>query len=236
MTYRERREQRAERLREWAAKRQAAARTALATGDKYRGNHAFNFQPGHIPERARLIKREDRAFASLDKAAGMEARAANIDAAADRAIYSDDPDAIERLTEKIADLEAKREAIKTANAAHRTAHRAELAALPSAYERDQAMPHQGYELQNLGGNITRARQRLTQLQRERDHGPSLRGLWTKWAGTCAGCSKSVAASTLAYYRKPDLFCSMACAKPKETTSHDEPRRDDPDHPASTPQA
>lgn len=165
MTYRERRERRAARLREWADRRTAQATAALATGDKYRGDHAFNTQPGHIPERARLIARQDHAFESLDKAASMNSRAAEIERQADHAIYSDDPDAIERLTEKIAGLEAQRERIKAKNAEFRKTHRAELKALPSAYARDQAMPHRGYELQNLGGNITRCRQRLAGLQR-----------------------------------------------------------------------
>ena len=167
MTYRERREAKAERLRGWAEKRTTQATAALATGDKYRGDHAFNTQPGHIPERARLIARQDRAFESLKKAQGMNSRAAEIERQAEHAIYSDDPDAIERLTEKIAGLEADRERRKARNAAFRTAHRAELKALPSAYERDQAMPHRAYELQNLGGNITRCRQRLIGLERER---------------------------------------------------------------------
>jgi len=163
MTYRERRLARAERLRDWAGRRVARANADLALGAPYHDDHAFNTQPGHIPERARLIAREDRAFRSLDKADAMAARAASIEAAADRAIYSDDPDAAERLRERIAELEAKRAAMAAANAAYRKAHRAELAAL-TPYARSIAVPHAGYELSNLGGNIGRLKARLKLIE------------------------------------------------------------------------
>ena len=59
MTYRERRERRAERLRGWAEARQARAAATFAAHEVYRSDYAFNTQPGHIPERARVIARED---------------------------------------------------------------------------------------------------------------------------------------------------------------------------------
>lgn len=67
-TYRERREARAERLRGFAEKREATAAATFKSHEQYRGDHAFNTQPGHIPERARVIAREDRAHESLQKA------------------------------------------------------------------------------------------------------------------------------------------------------------------------
>lgn len=165
MTYRERREARAARLRGWANTREIRAAATLAAGDKYRGDTAFNTQPGHIPERARLIARTDKAFESITVAKSMNSRAAEIERQTDNAIYNDDHDAIERLTEKIAALEARREQMKQRNAAFRTARKAELKALASSYERDLAMPHQAFELQNLGGNISRQRARLAMLTR-----------------------------------------------------------------------
>lgn len=54
MTYRERREARAERLRGWAEKREKAAEATFKSHEIFRGDHAFNTQPGHIPERARV--------------------------------------------------------------------------------------------------------------------------------------------------------------------------------------
>lgn len=109
MTYRERRERRAERLREWAEKRQERAAAVLASHEVYRGDVAFNTQPGHIPERARVIAQADRAYESLRKAENMDRRATGIEAQLDGAIYSDDPDAIPALEARIEALEAERE-------------------------------------------------------------------------------------------------------------------------------
>jgi len=166
VTYRERREAKADRLRGWAEKRQKDAAAVLKAGEPFTGDIAFNTQPGHIPFRAHLIAREDRAYESLQKARSMTARAASIEAQADHAIYSDDPDAIARLTEKIAALEAKREHIKTTNAAFRKTHKVELAAEQNSYLRDCMMPFRAYEGQNLSGNLTRLRARLASLQRQ----------------------------------------------------------------------
>ena len=164
MTYRERREAKADRLRGWAEKRQMDAAAVLASQPALRHDWAFITQPGHIPERARMNARDDRAYASIAKANAMGARAAGIVRQADHAIYSDDPDAIERLAEKIAALEAKREHIKTANAAFRKSHKAELAAEQNSYLRNCMMPFQSFEGQNLSGNLTRLRTRLAHLK------------------------------------------------------------------------
>lgn len=164
MTYRDRREARAEHLAEWAAKREAGAAAVFKDREQYRGDHAFNFQPGHIPERARLIAREDRAFRSLDKAESMRSRAAGIEDQLATSIYDDDPDAIEQLRARIARLEAERDAAKAANAAYRREHKAELAKM-TPYQRGQAVPYPGYHFQNLSGNLTRQRQRLARLER-----------------------------------------------------------------------
>lgn len=172
-TYRERREARAERLRGWAEKREAKADSMHASGDLREEASGIPFgQPilvGHHSERRHrnAIEKANnatrRALENDAKAASMRSRADNIERAAEHAIYSDDADAVERLREKIASLEARREAMKQRNAEYRKAHKAELKALSSAYQRDRAMPHQAYELQNLGGNISRARKRLAQL-------------------------------------------------------------------------
>jgi hypothetical protein len=140
MTYRERRERRAERLRGWAQAREERAAAQLNSYPDIRHDIAFITQPGRIPFRERMNRADDRAFESLAKARGMSARADGIEAQLDHAIYSDDPDAIERLRERIAGLEAERAAIK-------------------------ARPHQAYELSNLAGNLRRQRERLAHLER-----------------------------------------------------------------------
>jgi phage shock protein A len=97
MTYRERREARAERVREWAGKREERAAAVFQAGDPYTNDIAFNTQPGHIPFRARLIAREDRAHESLAKAASMQSRADGIEGQLAASIYDDDPGAAEQL-------------------------------------------------------------------------------------------------------------------------------------------
>lgn len=215
MTYRERRERKAERLREWAGKRESGAAAVFKQGEPYRGDHAFNTQPGHIPERARLIAREDRAHASLAVARSMDSRAANIEAATDNAIYSDDPDAIERLEKKLAGLVAERDRIKAINKAARAGKLDDGSGtieLTDKEGRDLAniarhQPyydplHKGYppyHLTNLGGNITRCRQRLASL---RDPRPSLpRVILLRYAGECSKCGKSLERGATAGYIK-----------------------------------
>lgn len=166
MTYRERREARAARLRDWADRRERAALAQLESQPELRHDWAFVTQPGHIPERARMNAADDRAFRSLDKAESMKARAAEIERQAEHAIYSDDPDAAERLRERIASLESTRASYAAENATYRKAHRAELATM-TAYERSQAVPHAAYELSNLGGNISRLRARLEAIEHPR---------------------------------------------------------------------
>ena len=94
MTYRERREARTERLREWAGKREERAAAVFKAGEPFRGDTAFNTQPGHIPFRAKLIAREDRAHESLAKAGSMRSRADGIEGQLATSIYDADPDAV----------------------------------------------------------------------------------------------------------------------------------------------
>jgi len=165
MTYRERREQRAANYRQWAGKREATAAAVFKADEHYTSDYAFNTQPGHIPERARLIRRHDRQHESLAKAASMRGRADTIEDQLAGSIYDDDPDAVEQLRARIARLEAERDAAKARNAEYRKAHKAELAAM-SAYQRNQSMPYPSYHFQNLSGNLSRQRQRLARLERE----------------------------------------------------------------------
>lgn len=179
-TYRERRERRAERLRDWADKREAKADTLHAANEPYRGDVAFNTQPGHIPERARAIARTERAWEHSRKAASMAARADTIERQLAGAIYSDDPDAVEALEVRIAALEAERDRIKRYNAACRKAgectaealaeldgdQRAELVRLArvGSVFMGKAGQFPRYHLENLSGNISRQRKRLEQLR------------------------------------------------------------------------
>lgn len=177
MTYRERREARAERLRGWAEKREQAAGAVLAAHEIYRGDTAFNTQPGRIPLRSRVIAQDERAFESLQKARRMVGRADGIESQLAGAIYSDDPDAIEQLRARLASLEAERDRVKAYNATCRKGAR-DISILDEKQQREilglvrigsvflgkgGAFP--GYHLTNLSGNIARNRARLEQLKR-----------------------------------------------------------------------
>jgi hypothetical protein len=194
MTYRERRLRRAERLREWSQGNQAKSEARDEAADQI-ASHIPLGQPilvGHHSERRHRkdLARIDsnwEAARELSAKADAQARAADeIEAQAENAIYDDDPDAIERLSEKIVRLEAERSAMKDANAKYRREHAAELKAM-SPYDRHQAVPYPSYSLQNIGGNISRCRERLVRLQREKITGPRDRVITAKYRGECADC-------------------------------------------------
>jgi len=223
MTYRERREARAERLKEWAAKRETKAAAVFKAGEHYRGDYAFNTQPGHIPERARLIAREHRACESLEKARSMSSRAAGIADQLDRSIYSDDPDAKEQLEERIASLEAERERVKAYNASCRKGAR-DIALLDDAQKRDiigiiQVQPYAckggafpSYHLSNLSGNIKRNKDRLATLGR-----PTVPVYYAaaKYAGTCTACALPTEKGAPILYNKAEhTVMHETCYKPQ----------------------
>jgi len=191
MTYRERREARAERLRLWAAGRDAKSAASFARVDAITDNIPFG-QPilvGHHSER-RARRDAERIHDGMragidhaDKAASMRARADNIEHAADHAIYSDDPDAIERLRAKVAELEATRDRVTAYNKAVRKAghvtadalailddrQRADLDSLAryAAYQLRAGGAFPAYATSNLSGQISKARDRLASLERGR---------------------------------------------------------------------
>lgn len=204
MTYRERRLAKAERLREWAEKREAKSAASFKRAHDIADMIPLG-QPilvGHHSQRhaerdAERIDNGMRAgFEHGDKARRMHGKAGEIERQADRAIYSDDPDAVEALTARIAELEVERETKKARNAAYRTEHKAELKAL-TAYWRDQAMPHPSFELTNLSGNIARNKKRLAELSSPRQ----FNGLWLKYGGECDSCQTALERGDWAAYNR-----------------------------------
>src|SRR3990167_4134387 len=105
MNTRERLEAKVERREEWAAGRREKAAVVAHEAERYRGDYAFNTQPGHIPERARLIKREERAYEDSKMADHHDSKAAGLARQLDRSVFSDDADAIARLEARIAENE-----------------------------------------------------------------------------------------------------------------------------------
>ncbi len=174
MTTREKRERRTARRREWAEGREAKADAAHQAAHDATAGIPFG-QPilvGHHSEgkHRRAVERSQRQASQAVEHSNMAQRhqqaADTIEAQLDASIYDDDADAIERLRERIEQREAKREEMKAANAAYRKQHRAELKAM-TPYQRDQAVPHPGWELSNLGGCISRDKKRLARLERGR---------------------------------------------------------------------
>jgi hypothetical protein len=184
MTYRERREARAERLRGWADKR---AERAVAASDRVQSlAGVMNGQPilvGHHSEsrHRRDIARMDRSMRdsveSSQMAERMRSRADNIERAAEHAIYSDDDDAVERLRARIGGLEAERDRVKAFNASCRKGSpNLDLLDARQRQDYESCLAHSSvflgakgqmpaYVLANLSGNISRQRKRLAQLER-----------------------------------------------------------------------
>lgn len=194
MTRRERMEARADKRDEWAAGRAEKAAGLHRQNEPYRGDHAFNTQPGHIPERARANARDVRALEHAQVAEEHANRAHGLRLQLDHAIYDDDPDIRERLTERIAVLEAQRDRMKARNAEYRKEHRAELKGA-TKYERNQAVPYPTWQVTNLGANIRRNVQRLEALDSPIFHA-QLRTIEARHNGECEACDDAIEAGEL----------------------------------------
>jgi len=175
MTYRERREAKAARLREWAEKRQQKADAGFRVGEDLRGDTAFWTQPGRIPERDRIHRAHERAFEHAEKAQQMQARATGIEAQAAHAIYSDDEDAAERLEVRIAELEQERDRKKYINAEIRKGPRWSDRISPPLTDTERreletwaSMGRLGFgDISNITASIKHNRDRLAALRAER---------------------------------------------------------------------
>jgi hypothetical protein len=256
MTYRERQEAKAERLRGWAQAREAkqSGLNQAARADEATTGIPFG-QPiliGHHSERRHraAIKRMDNAMsASIDnsrKAASMSSRADSIEAAADAAIYSDDHDAIERLEEKLAGLEAERERIKAYNKTCRKRAKLDLAELTEEQRTEWAadikaagltkgelsglmssIQHQAYQcpggrfpayaLTNLGGRISTGRKRLERLKREKANGgPADRIICARFTSSCETCGAELEKGSTIRFNRQDGARCHTCPTTEET--------------------
>jgi hypothetical protein len=177
--YQERREARIERLGRGAARARAEGQARIAAADALASRIPFG-QPilvGHHSERRARRDREkirgnlEKGFESLEHAKDLARRAAA--AEENRAISSDDPEAITRLREKLAGIESQRERGRRLNAAYRRGGWEEVAKLaPESvatmrrdFERfsfDAPVP--GYRLKNLGAEARRVAERIAQLE------------------------------------------------------------------------
>jgi Domain of unknown function (DUF3560) len=183
MTRRERLAANVEKREKWASGANAAAAGIEKQAERFRGDVAFNTQPGHIPERARLIRRQEKGFELRQKADHHKAKASALADVLDRSIFSDDQDAIEQLEARIAEREASRERIKAYNKSCRaaakkdeqfgdvslldTAERADLtttaSVCPEQLGKGGSFP--SYKLTNLGALILADRKRIEEIRR-----------------------------------------------------------------------
>ena len=183
MTRRERLERKIERRTEWAEK--ASQRSAALATESHNMMSVIPFgQPilvGHHSERRDRNYRHrawNKMGASVEqqKLAEMhESKAANLEAALDRTIFSDDENAIEAIEQRIAKHEAQREQMKKVNSLYRKGDIAGLQALGIDYEKLKAQlvaagpyfgraPHMPYEMSNLGGRIQADKKRLESIK------------------------------------------------------------------------
>lgn len=192
--YQERRDAKVERFRGYADNARVRSNTALETASQIAdmipagqpilvGHHS---EGHHRRDLARIDRNMRRGIDEHDRAEHWDRRARG--AEHDTTIHADDPLAVDKLRDKIAELEAQRERIKTVNRLVRKAagkdpsreHAAEIiAAHPDLTARERAtllsdltmyhgivqVGYPGYVLSNLGANIRRYQQRLKGLER-----------------------------------------------------------------------
>ena len=183
MTQRERLEAKLERRHEWAEKAATRSTQAFNHAHELTANIPFG-QPvliGHHSQH-RHERTLDRSWSAMGKACELsnlaehhESKAAGLEIALDKTIFSDDSDAIEAIQERIATNEAKREEMKKINGLYRKADVAGLAALGVDYETLKVKlaglgawfgkaPHMPYEMQNLGQRITSDKKRIESIK------------------------------------------------------------------------
>lgn len=185
MTRRERLEAKLEKRHAWAdsasTKSTAAFNRAHALVE-----HIPMGQPvliGHHSEK-RHRRTLDRSWNAMGKAVELtklsehhEQKAAGLAIALDKTIFSDDPDAVDAIEQRIAANEVKREEMKKINALYRKRDVAGLAALGVDYATLQAKlaalgayfgqaPHMPFEMTNLGARIRSDKERLVNVKRQ----------------------------------------------------------------------
>ncbi len=180
---RERLERKLEKRQEWADGRDGkAASLDRQTPDSLRHDWAFITQPGRIPERSRMNRRDDKAHEHRQMADHHRSKAAGLASQLDRTIFSDDDNAIEALQEKIAGLEKQRATLRKVNAAYRKFKKNpesldasdlsdRLKQLIRTWTPEygyQKAPIERYQFSNLGGSISQAKKRIQEIERMRE--------------------------------------------------------------------
>lgn len=185
MARRERLERKLEKRREWAESRRADAASRFETAHKATEGIPMG-QPilvGHHSERRHraAIARSDtnmrKGCESANMATHHDNKASGLESQLDGSIFSDDPDALEQIAERVAELEAEQAEAKRLNAWWRknktmkgcpgisdaTAERLDQD-IPQRYSWEQ-QPVASYSLKNRNANIRRLKQRAEEIKR-----------------------------------------------------------------------
>lgn len=119
-----------------------------------------------------------RSVEEANKAKEHRLAAAGLDHALQHNIFSDDADALERLAERIAAMEADHAHMKVVNSLYRRKDAAGLAALGISLESLQArlanelpwcrVPYPGYALSNSSANIRRLKDRIKDIEQRNE--------------------------------------------------------------------
>ena len=177
---RARMEQRANRREDWAESRTASSQAALDKAHALADAIPFG-QPILVGHHSESRARKDVATIDRDMRKGMDdakmaehhqQSASGIRHALNRSIYDDDDDAVEALEAKVAGLEAERDRIKELNQRIRKGESlndlpltpADVKTLEFSAQFHGRKGFPPYALQNIGGNIKNARDRLAKLR------------------------------------------------------------------------
>lgn len=182
MTRRDRLEARAAKRAEWAEKAKARHRAACDTAGQIaqRFEHGQPILVGHHSEK-RARRDQARMHGQMTKAVEAErlakvhsSRAHELDRMLDRSVFSDDPDAVERLRERLAENEARRDRMKAINKEIKKgdgwATRIQPPLSPDEVQElgrharfDSVVGFPPYALTNLGARIRADKRRITEL-------------------------------------------------------------------------
>lgn len=244
MTRRERLEKKLEKRLDWAESRDKKSDAAHARVHEIADGIPFG-QPilvGHHSERRarRDQERMDAGMrASIDNSRAADdhrSKADGIERALATSVFSDDEDAVERLTEIVAELEAKRDRMKAYNALRRkrksdTEGFAEDFAAAGVTDDEargllsaiRVVPYQikhgafpAYELSNLGATIRQKKQRIEQITRERAQAEAGvraggRVMASRYGGVCPDCEQPFAkGEQIVWYRTTREACHAVC--------------------------
>ncbi len=211
MTRRERLEARAEKRREWAESRDRKSAAGFNRARVIADGIPFG-QPILVGHHSEGRARRDQGRIHSGMSQGVESqkmaehhryKAANLEGALENSIFSDDPDAIEQLTEKIERLEEKRGKMKAANA--------------EARKSKKPRPYPSYSLSNLGATIRTAKQRIQTIKAQnkaREAGEVERTTSARWEGKCPWCGGKIEKWAMVSLKEGE-WGHYECASPRE---------------------